>query len=239
MKLDIFASSSEGNFYLLTGVTERIIIDPGLTIDKIKKHLGYDFSNISACLLSHEHADHSKSAKDIIDLGIRVYSSPGTFERLGIKNYYASPVKDSSVFETEEFKIKAFATEHDCEEPLGFLIFSKFEYKQIVFATDTYFLQYRFHDINTFMLEINFIQGILDHSVKVGNMPEAGAKRIQKSHFSLERAIKFLEASDLSSTERIIPIHTSKRHGDPKEIKRILEAKFNIPVIINQKRIIM
>jgi len=239
MKLDIYASSSRGNFYVLTGIKEKLLIEAGIGIKQIKKNLDYDFSMVNACLLSHEHSDHSKSIKDLITLGVRVYSSAGTFDRLGIKNHYASPVKDNQIFETEEFKIKPFKTEHDCADPLGYLIHSKTEFKNIVFATDTYFLQYKFHDINTFMIEINFIKSVLDQNVENGSVNAAGANRIEKSHYSLEKVIKLFDELDLSKTKRIIPIHTSARNGDPKLIKEILERRFGIPVIINKRRIII
>lgn len=243
MKIKILASSSTGNCYVIQGITESIMIEAGIPFAEIKSKLDWNMSDISCCLLSHDHADHSKSIKDIFTLGKRVYASTGTFEALNLKNHFANHIKEGSVITTKEFTIKPFNTEHDCPEPLGFLIYSRFEYKTIVFATDTYYLKYLFADVDAFLLEVNFIEANLQEAVDSGEIPEAGALRLRKSHMSLDRAIKFFDAmkegNRLRATRHIIPIHTSKRFGDPEVIKAVLEERFSIPVHINESIIII
>ena len=49
-------SSSRGNLYeVMANSGERLLIDPGVTWNKLQKSLGYDFKDIKGCLLSHEH----------------------------------------------------------------------------------------------------------------------------------------------------------------------------------------
>jgi phosphoribosyl 1,2-cyclic phosphodiesterase len=237
MIIDILASSSAGNCYMITGLKEKVMIEAGIQFKKIKEKLNFDFSNIACCLLSHNHGDHAKSISNILSLGIMVYSSAGTFNALNINDHFAVKIQSGSLIETDEFRIRAFETEHDCPEPLGFIIFSKIEYKKIVFATDTYFLRYKFNRVDAYMLEINYINDDLEKAVKEGKINEAGANRIRKSHFNLERIIEFLAETDLKTTDMIIPIHTSSRFGNNYTIKSTIEKKFNVPVIIKQNRI--
>ena len=243
MVIRILASGSTGNCYVIDGINESIMIEAGIPFDQIKKKLEFKMSNISCVLLTHEHQDHAKSINDMIHMGKRVYASAGTFEALGIDNYFASPVKAGDVINTEEFTIKAFSTEHDCREPLGFLIYSKTEYKKIVFATDTYYLKYMFSGVNVFMIEVNFVEKSLQESVDDNRMPEAGAARIKKSHMSLGRVIKFFDtmsnAKRLLHTKHIIPIHISSRFGNAEYTKEIIESRYMIPVHINERRIIV
>jgi phosphoribosyl 1,2-cyclic phosphodiesterase len=237
MTIDILASSSAGNCYVISGLKEKIMIEAGILFKLIKEKMNFNFSDVACCLLTHDHGDHAKSIKHILKLGIKVYSSAGTFDALNINDHFAIKIDSSSLIETDEFRIKAFETEHDCPEPLGFIIFSKIEYKKIVFATDTYFLRYRFNKVNAYMLEVNYITEDLEKAIKDGKINEAGANRIRKSHFNLERIIQFLEKTDTKTTEMIIPIHTSSRFGNNYTIKSTIEKKFDISVIIKQNRI--
>lgn len=226
MLIKTIATGSTGNCYLVKGVTESILIEAGIPVKKIKEGLDYHISDIACCLLSHEHGDHAKAVNDIVRLGKKVYSSKGTFKALGVKNYFAKHVVDGETVETREFIIKPFETQHDCAEPLGFLIESKLEYKKILFATDTYFIKYTFNDIDCFMLEVNFIEKHLCNAVNSGNLPSSAAERLRRSHMSLERAVKFLTTMQthhkLRSDYKIMPIHVSSRFGDVDEIKQCL-----------------
>ena len=58
------ASSSHGNCYIVSDSTTTVLLECGIPFRRIKKGLGFDLSNIRACLVSHEHKDHSKSVSD-------------------------------------------------------------------------------------------------------------------------------------------------------------------------------
>ena len=76
------ASGSAGNCYRITDGTTSILIECGIPIKDIRSGLGYQLSEISACLISHEHKDHCVAIKDILKLGIDCYMSQGTKEAL-------------------------------------------------------------------------------------------------------------------------------------------------------------
>lgn len=50
--IKVLASGSSGNCYL---INSEIMIECGITIDRIRKGSGFKLGEIEACLISHEH----------------------------------------------------------------------------------------------------------------------------------------------------------------------------------------
>lgn len=50
--IKVLASGSGGNCYL---INSEIMIECGITIDRIRKGSGFKLGEIEACLISHEH----------------------------------------------------------------------------------------------------------------------------------------------------------------------------------------
>lgn len=55
MEINILASSSKGNCYIVDDGRTKIMIDCGIPIRQIKKGCGFKTHEISGCLISHEH----------------------------------------------------------------------------------------------------------------------------------------------------------------------------------------
>ena len=214
MELTIHASGSKGNLYVLKNEKESLLIEAGLPIKKIKEKLDFDFSNIKGCILSHEHGDHSKGIKGIMQLGINVYASKGTANKLELEGHRIKTVKDKDMFSIGSFNILAFDTNHDCAEPIGFLIQDSLTGKKFLFATDTYYIKYKFKGIKQMAIECNYSEEQLNSNVEKGYINNFLAERIKKSHFSLENLIEFLKANDLSELEKLYLIHLSESNSD-------------------------
>ena len=140
MEIKSFYSSSTGNLYSVSDGQSTVLLECGVSIQKIKEALNFKLSSVSGCLLTHEHKDHSKAAKDLIQFGIPVYSSAGTFKALELDG--GIDIKPLHPFFVGSFKITPFETQHDAKEPLGFLIQSGEE--KLLFATDTFYIRYKF-----------------------------------------------------------------------------------------------
>src|SRR5690554_1514233 len=125
MDIRVLASGSTGNCYWISDGVTPILIDPGISIKRIREDLGFRLNEVKGCLLSHEHGDHSKAIRDVLRAGVGIWSSAGTFEALGLQGHRIRPVKDKQSFQIGTWIIRAFATQHDCTEPLGFLLHSK------------------------------------------------------------------------------------------------------------------
>ena len=180
----------------------------------IRVGLGFKLSEIDACLLSHEHQDHSKSVKHITKAGIDTYMSEGTRNAIKIGNHRIKVIKAHKQFRIGTFKIVPFGTKHDAAEPLGFLIYSTATGEKLLFATDTYYIEYHFHKLTHIMVECNYSSEILKTAVDADLTPLALKNRLLSSHFSLENVLKFLKANDLSSVQAIILLHLSDNNSD-------------------------
>jgi len=204
MTFTSLASSSHGNCYVVSDGSTAILLECGISFRRIKKGLGFDLSAIRACLVSHEHRDHSKSVMELIKSGVEVFASEGTADALGCD--LISPVGDRVQFQVGSLDIVPFATFHDALEPLGFLIHSRADGERLAFATDTVNLGYRFPGVNLLALEANYDAAIL---ARCERMPEKVRKRVTNSHMEISTLCQYLRTLDLSSCRALYLLHLS------------------------------
>jgi phosphoribosyl 1,2-cyclic phosphodiesterase len=208
MRLKVLGSSSKGNCYLLQGKGETLIIECGIRFEEVKEVLEFDLSSIVGCLVTHEHKDHCKYINKVIDAGIDVYLSKGTAEALKINSHRANMIKPVKTFNIGGYKVLPFDVKHDCKEPMGFLIHHK-DMGNLLFATDTYYIEYKFENLNHILVECNYSIDILNKNVEDGRVHPVQKKRVLRSHFELENTKEFFKANDLKGVKNIVLLHLS------------------------------
>jgi len=207
MQLHIINSNSAGNSYVLKASDGSILlIECGVHFDMIKKAVNFELGSIAGCILTHEHNDHAKSAEQLTQFGIKVYTSPGTKQALKFESRNVIAVPCLKSFKLGEYTVKPFDVKHDCAEPYGFLISHK-EMGTALFMTDTYYCEYAFNDLNNIIIEANYCENILSQTGFVRD-------RVIQSHMSIQTAIKTLESYDLKSVNNIVVIHLSDKNSD-------------------------
>jgi phosphoribosyl 1,2-cyclic phosphodiesterase len=216
MEIKALASGSAGNCYL---INSELMIECGISIDRIRKGCSFRLTEIKACLISHEHQDHAKAVKGLMKAGIDCYMSQGTAEALGVSGHRVNIIKAKQQFRLGAWTILPFETQHDVAEPLGFLMANQ-DGEKLLYATDTYFIRHRFQGLTHIMIEANYSLDILRANVEAGSVPKELKTRILKSHFSLENVKKFLLANDLSKVEAIFLLHLSDNNSDSERFKR-------------------
>jgi phosphoribosyl 1,2-cyclic phosphodiesterase len=214
-----FASGSRGNCYRVTDGRTPILLECGVPYKEIRKKLNFRTSEIVACLISHEHQDHAKAIKDIMKAGIDCYMSAGTVEALGLSGHRLNIIKARQQFRIGTWTVLPFDTQHDAAEPLGFLLANQAGDK-LLYATDTYYIRYKFHGLTHIMVECNYSLDNLKRNVEAGAVPKELKSRILKSHFSLENVKRFLLANDLSKVQEIWLLHLSDNNSDCERFKR-------------------
>jgi len=224
-------SSSAGNAYRITDGHTPLLLEAGLRYKDIQRALAFRVSGLAACLITHEHGDHSAAVKDLIRAGVTVYTSQGTADVLGVSGHRVQHVTAKQPFTIGTWTILPFETEHDAAEPLGFLLASSAGGK-LLFATDTYFVRYRFKDLTHIMVECNYSLGILRRNVVEGRVPAPLKNRVMKSHFSLENVKDFLRANDLSQVREIHLLHLSDSNSDEDAFKQEIMALTGKPVYV-------
>lgn len=231
MRLEVLASGSSGNCYLLHTSCGIIILEAGVPWKTVIKALNFDITNVICCCVTHEHMDHAKYVKEYIENGVpNVLMTDGTKEALMLKN---SNVFSSGSFQsTGHIHITMFETQHDAKEPCGFHI-EDFQTKEILlFATDTYYVKYHFSNVNYILVECNYAEDILQENIEKGYVSESRVKRLRESHFELSNVKEFVKANDNVNLSNVVLLHLSKQNSDPvrfkDEIGRITLAQVDV-----------
>jgi len=231
LNLEVLSSSSKGNCYVIKTSDETLLLECGLTYKQIAKGIDYNFINVVGCLVSHEHKDHSKAVVELAEKGVELFMSTGTVMNLGVSSPSIHIAESEKQFKLGKFSILAFSTEHDAKEPLGFLIYHK-EFGKLLFATDTYYIKYKFKGLNHIMIECNYSKPILQKNIEKGLIHKSMKKRLLASHFSFENVKKFLQANDLSKVEQIMLLHLSDGNSDARLFKSDIEKLTGVPTIV-------
>ena len=230
IRIKTLASGSSGNAYLIDDGHSQLLLECGINFKDIQIALNFKTSDISSCLVSHEHKDHSKGIKDVLRAGIDVYTSQGTADAEGIKHHRLKIIESKKTYSIGTWKVLPFDVEHDVNEPLGFLLMNEVGDK-LLFATDTYYVRYRFKGLTHIMVECNYSMDILEENIASG-VHKAMKRRLLKSHFSLENVKEFLKANNLSKVQEIHLMHLSNDNSDEARFKREIQELTGKPVYI-------
>jgi phosphoribosyl 1,2-cyclic phosphodiesterase len=226
-----FGSSSKGNCYYITDGKTPLLLECGIKYKDIQKGLNFKMSNVRGCLITHEHGDHIKSLKDVLKAGIDCYMSNGTAEAIDVKHHRINPVQAKKQFQLGTWTILPFDVQHDVSEPYGYLLVNEAGEK-LLFATDTFYIRYKFKGLTHLLVECNFSLDILNQNIASGRVPQVMKKRLMRSHFSLENFKEFLKANDLSMLKEIWMLHLSDTNSDAELFKKEISQMTGKPVYI-------
>ena len=237
MKFESFYSSSRANLYVVTASNgQRLLIECGCTWKKLLEALNYDLSNIAGCLLSHEHKDHSKAVEDVLENGIDVYASHGTFEALGVVHRRAVRIHDKETcIISPDFSCFPFNVLHDATEPMGFII--KSDNERLLFATDTSHIKQRFGlAFTTIALSCSYDADVLHKREADGDINTELAKRLLASHMEKQAAMDYIDKyCNLSKLTEIHLLHLSRSNIDAEKTRKEFEDKFFVKTLIAGK----
>lgn len=233
MEILVIASSSRGNAYRISDGQTSLLLECGIPAREIQKALQFKLHKVDGCLISHEHLDHSKAAKDLIKKGVEIYSSKGTLEILGLSQQHRANILCDRVAQMiGTFQILPFNVQHDAAEPLGFLIESTVTGERLLFFTDTYYLKYTFDRLSIIMGECNYSTEIIKENVNNGSIPEAHKNRVIRSHMSIETLLEFIKANDTSQLKKIYLLHMSDGNSNEDEFKRRVQEITGVEVVV-------
>ncbi len=229
LEIKTFGSSSNGNCYLLKDGDSYLLLEAGIQ----PKRVQLDWSKIEGVLISHEHQDHAKYAKEIIKrTGADLYCSEGTSSVLrGVPSHRIHVASSKRSFNIGGWKIMPFDVEHDAKDPLGFLIETPTK-RRVLFATDTYYIRYKFTGITHLMIECNYDLDILEDNFLSRKIDKKQRLRIITSHFELSNVKQFLKVNDLSKLQEVHLLHLSDRNSDAEQFKREIQAIVGVPTYI-------
>ncbi|MGD6993962.1 MBL fold metallo-hydrolase [Sutcliffiella horikoshii] len=223
IEITALASSSKGNCYRVTDGLTPLLLECGINYREIQKGFNFQMSEVAGCLITHEHGDHCKALKDVLKAGIDCYMSTGTAETIGIKHHRIKKVKAQQQFTIGTWTILPFDVQHDVSEPYGYLLVNRAGEK-LLFATDTYYIKYKFKGLTHVLVECNYSMEILNQNILAGSIPPVMKKRLLRSHFSLENVKEFLKANDLTKVQEIWLLHLSDSNSNAEHFKEEIMA---------------
>lgn len=84
----------------------------------------------------------------------------------------------------------------------------------MLYATDTYYIKYKFSKLNYLLIECNYNKEIAKENADNGVINKTRYMRLLESHFSLENVLKFLQSNDLRYAKNIILCHLSNDNSN-------------------------
>lgn len=222
MVLKVIGSSSKGNCYILESNSEALIIEAGCKLAEVKKAIGWNLTKVAGCVVSHEHNDHAKYAKEYADAGIKMLALPAVLEAKGIeRNKHGITLGYAYYIGT--FRVQPFKVQHDVP-CVGFVI-EHAELGKLVFFTDTFACRLKFEGVTTYMVEANYCDERLEANIMDGSVPMMLRNRLMTSHMEIKNTIGFLQRTDLTKTQHIVLVHLSAGNSNPENfVKQVVEA---------------
>lgn len=227
-----YASSSAGNLYSVHDGDETLLIEAGLSIRDIRRHLGFELSSCLGCLITHGHGDHARSVHEVMRAGVDVYATEASWNHLSPVHpgHRAVVVEARQVVKVGRWRILPFDTRHDIDGSVGYLI-EDGNRDRLLFAIDTAFVPYTFAGLTHIAIECNYSL----KTIRESRMEAVQVARVLKYHMGLERVVKLLQANDLSRVREIHLLHLSDGHGDSEAFSRAVARETGVPVYVAEK----
>ena len=208
-------SGSSGNCYILTDSSgKNLILDAGVKFIEVKKALGFNISNILGVLVTHGHLDHNGYSMEYEVSGIPV-----------IRSYESESLLDT--VKLGQFKIKSFPCVHSCP-CVGYLIEHE-EMGRMIYATDTQYVRFRFRNLRTILIEMNYSNEYIDRRA-------AKFAHVVQGHMEKQTTLDFLKANAGPELRHVILCHLSSDGADPVEfresVRKIVPSDVTVDIAV-------
>ena len=230
------ASGSSGNCYFLGTDTYGILIDAGIPFRTIKKELaevGIGIDMIRALFITHDHADHIKSAGLLGEKSnIPVYSTEAIHAGMNRSYCMTQKISASARFlqkqqpvQIGDFTVEAFEVPHDGTDNVGYRI--SIGGKVFCFVTDlgeiTPLVADYIRTTNYLVIEANYDEEML----QMGHYPPHLKARIAgtNGHLSNKVTANFLADNMTAHLQYIWLCHLSKDNNHPELAYKTVELK--------------
>ncbi|EOH94797.1 MBL fold metallo-hydrolase [Enterococcus pallens] len=240
LKIKSFGSGSNGNGYLIDDGHSQLMIEAGIQFKKVQQAMRFDFSRVVGCLISHEHRDHCKYVPQLIDMtSVDFYSTQGTFKgmsadpvlHLEANDYYRfNFLKYKETIKIGSWYVTPFKTEHDAEEPSGFVI-DNTAGERLVFITDSYYVKYKFPRVTHMMIEANYSKDVINEKM-ISGFDLKRKTRLLESHFDFSETLAFIQTNKSERLQEVWLLHLSESNSIEKKFKEDTQKLVGVPVYI-------
>lgn len=220
MRIASLGSGSKGNATLIEDGETCILVDVGFTLkdtEKRLRRLNRSPEDVSAVLVTHEHADHILGVAPFgRKYGVPVYLTPGTYnrDRMGLMPHMKE-INCHRSFRVGSLGVEPVPVPHDAREPCQFLVSSGGV--RVGLLTDlghiTPWVQRRYENCDALLLECNHDPRMLVD----GPYPWPLKNRVGGSHGHLnnEQAADLLRDIELGRLQHLVISHISGKNNSP------------------------
>jgi len=230
LDIKVLASGSTGNAYLVGDGKSRLLLDAGISMQRINAGCEWRISDISGALISHNHQDHSLAVEDLDRRGIKVYGPV----HMAARERKIKALEPMQTVAIGTFDVVPFKVQHDIP-CLGYKLQSVATGDQLVYVTDAAGMPYKFNNINYWLVEANYSIDILQKKIEEG-MSTARANRVVNTHMAVEDLEAYFDALDTSMANEIWLCHLSDDNSDAEDFQQRIRAVTGAPVYIAERR---
>jgi len=207
VRLTILGSGSAGNCAYVESDESRVLIDAGFSFRQIRQRLaaiGRAPENLSAILITHEHADHVQGLAVLTQkVRVPIYCNRLTRDAIEYQSHFQFECRlfeTRARFEVGDITVETFDVPHDAQDPVGFLL--RTSAGNIGFLTDlghvTRSVLERVRAANVLVLEANHDVKLLQDCVR---RPWSLKQRIHSRHGHLSNEAAADAAEQIISAE--------------------------------------
>ena len=231
MRFASLGSGSRGNGTLIETGGTLVLLDCGFTITQVEQRmarLGKRPTELSAIVVTHEHADHIKGVGPLARrYNIPVWLTPGTARhgRLGQLpqlRYFNSHEK----FAIHDLELSPYPVPHDAQEPAQF-VFGDGQ-RRLGILTDvgcwTLHIEQQLSRCDALLVECNHDADMLFQ----GSYPASLKQRVggRHGHLSNAQAAELLGRLDNTKLQHLVAAHLSQENNQPHLAQRALAEVF-------------
>ncbi len=225
-------SGSKGNATLIQYDDTILMIDCGFSVKETTKrleHKGLKPEQISAILVTHEHADHIAGVARLSNrYSIPVWLSKGTsFHKSCDKIEQLNVFNSHSPFDIGPINIQPVPVPHDAREAIQF-IFIADKYK-LGLLTDlgviTPHILTCYKNCQSLLLEFNYDSQMLSQ----GRYPYGLKQRVagDLGHLSNQQSIDFLKQIDRDVLKHLVIMHISQENNRQDIVSELVQSELN------------
>lgn len=232
VELCALASGSNGNCYYIGNETSAILIDIGITYNKLVERFeqaNLQISKVNAVFISHEHFDHVRGMKIFNKRNfIQGYFTKKTFSKV-YKKYKPetfSFFKIGTPLIINKISVIPFTKKHNAIEPSSFVV--KIDNKTVVILTDVGIISEEI-GVNITKSDAIFIESNYDEKMLwEGRYPYYLKERNASDfgHLSNDQAKNAIDKYGTDKLKAIFLSHISERNNSPEIIKKTFKDLF-------------
>ena len=226
MTLKCLGTGSSGNCYSLTDKDGNILLlDAGINVKDIKIGIDFQIAKVKGALITHSHRDHSMAARDLEKMGVKIIAP--YVEKPKDGNLGAFIVRFFALTDNEGRFTHSNGNGSECAI-YGYIIMHDKEPLKLLYITDTEYVRWRFSNMNTLLLGIDYSDEKL-----ANEQDEFKRRHVISGHMELKTGVDFIKVTDRDKTlKNIIIGHLSGDNADgdmfKSEIQKVTDSNIYI-----------